>query len=52
MTMYDGGKDLSHDHPTLLLWQSYVPAQVVEQLALLAKLEHEEDVGGAFEVLD
>lgn len=52
MAMNDSREDLSHDHPAFLLRQPHVPAQVVEELALLAELEHQEDVSWAFEVLD
>ena len=52
MAVNDRREDLSHDHPAFLLRQPDVPAQVVEELALLAKLEHQEDVGRALKVLD
>ena len=50
--MYDSRKNLSHNHPALLLWQPNIPAQVVEQFALLAKLKHKEDISGTLEVLN
>ena len=52
VAMNDSREDLSHDHPAFLLRQPDVPAQVVEELSLLAQLEHQEDVGRALEVLD
>lgn len=52
MAMYDCIEDLSHDRPAFLFRQSDVSAQVIEQLALLTKLEHQEDVGGTLEVFD
>ena len=52
MAMNDSREDLSHDHSAFLLRQPDVPAQVVEELSLLAQLEHQEDVGRALEVLD
>ena len=52
VTVDDGREDLSHDHPALLFGQSDVSAEIVEQLALHAQLEDEEDVGRTLEVFD
>ena len=48
----DCQEHLSHDHSAFLLRQSDIPAEVVEELALPAKLEHQEDVGRTLEELD
>ena len=48
----DSQEDLSHDHPAFLFRQPDVLAEVVEELSLPAKLEHQEDVGRALEVLN